>query len=196
MMSLAEQVGQAGDRLAVGDGVVERLGEVGRDQQREVGVLGLAVGVAVAVDGDDVAVVLDRHDAVRVHAEGAYRVVERAGVVDELALVEHAGQRLHDDGRHLDPHADVDRVGAHRDAQAVALVDEPGRALAPGRHDHGVGAVAAAVGAGHAGGHAVAYGDALDRGAGAHRDARLEVGAHGLEDVGRRGRCPCGAPAR
>ena len=32
---------------------------------------------------------------------------------------------------------------------------------------------------------AVAHDDALDRRAGAHRDARLEVGAHGLEDVGR-----------
>ena len=82
-----------------------------------------------------------------------------------------------------------------------ALVDQPGGALAARRGDDGVGADLGAVGEPHAAGaQRLAVGlagaapfaalgrltvgqDALDRHAGAHRHARLQVAAHAREDV-------------
>ena len=73
-----QHVAEAGDALAVEVAVVEGLGEVLTDQEREVGVFGVHVlpFVAVAVDGDDAVGVLRDHDAVGVHAEGAHVVLE------------------------------------------------------------------------------------------------------------------------
>jgi len=186
---VAEEVGEPGDRLAVSDRVVERLGEIGRDEQGEVRAVGLEVGVAVAVDRGDVAVALDADRAVGVHAEGADRVVEGRCVVDELALVHLAGERLQDGGGGLDAHADVDRVRAQGDAQPFALVDEPGRAVASGSGDHGVGGDARAVGEDDARGAQVPLTgpflgeDTLDHRLGAHRDVVAQVVTHRLEDL-------------
>src|SRR5665647_1582701 len=186
---LAEQVRQSRDALAISDGVVERLGEVGAHKQGEVGAVGLRGGVAVAVHGDHVAVVLQRDLAVRVHAEGAHRVVEARRVVDQLALVKRGGERLHDRRRRLDPHADVHRVGAQLDAQAFALVHQPAGALAPGGDDDGVGGELAAAVEDDAGSAQVAFAgsllgeDALDPDAGAHGDALLKLLTHARENV-------------
>src|SRR5665648_58666 len=186
---LAEQVGEPCDALAVGDGVVERLGEIGAHEQREVGTVGLLGGVAVTVHGDHVAVVLERHLAVRVHAEGAHTVVEARRVVDQLALVEGRRERFHDRCRRLDPHADVDGVRAQGDAQALALVHQPAGALAPGGDDDGVGGQLATVVEDDAGSAQVALvgaflrEDALDPDAGAHGDALLKLLTHAREDV-------------
>ena len=87
-------------------------------------------------------------------------------------------------GGHFDAHADVDGVGAHAHAEPATFVDEPRRALAPGRENDGVGADSGCRRCSHTGGRAVLDRDALDGGAGAHRDARFEVDAHGREDVG------------
>ncbi len=74
----AQHVGQARDGLAVAVGILEGLGEVLGDEQREVRVLGLVgrVLIAVAVDGDDAVRVLVHDRALGVHAERAHQILE------------------------------------------------------------------------------------------------------------------------
>ena len=136
---LAQHVGQPGDRLAVLDGLLERLGEAGGDQQSEVGVRGLVVGigVAVAVHGHGVAPALGADHSARVHAEGAHLILEMARRVEQLGLVELVGDDVGDHRRHFHPHADVHGVAHQRDAQPPGLLGEPGGALPPrSRDDH------------------------------------------------------------
>ena len=117
--------------LAVAVGLVKGLGEVVGHQQGEVGVLAAqaGVGVAVAVHRVDALHILRHHVAVGVHAEGAHLVPVPLGAVDELGLVDHVGDGLEDQGGQLHPHADVDLVVGHGQAQGAALVGEP---LRPG----------------------------------------------------------------
>ena len=76
-----------------------------------------------------------------------------------------------------------------RDAQALALLHEPGGAVAPGRRDHGVGGEPRAVLQDHAGGAQVALAggllrqDAVHAAAGEHLDPGLQFRAHAREDV-------------
>ncbi len=96
--------------------------------------LGLVL-VAVAVDRDDAVGVFVDDDAVRVHAEGAHKVLEFFGAVYDLALIELVGQRCPDVGRELDAHADIDAVGMGRDAHIVADRLHPFAAAAADRDD-------------------------------------------------------------
>ena len=116
-------------------------------QQGEVGVVGVELGVlvAVAVDGDDAVGVLVDHHAVGVHAEGADAVLELLGAVDDLALVQLVGQV----GEHvigqLHPNADVHPVGLCADVQRFAHALHPLAAAAAHGDDAGAALIAALV---------------------------------------------------
>ncbi len=71
-----QEVGQAGDVFAIGDGLLEGLGERLADQEGKVGIGRPPVGVAVAVDGHHVVGVLGHHLAVGANAERSHFVVK------------------------------------------------------------------------------------------------------------------------
>ncbi len=89
----AQHVAEAGNALAVAVGVLERLGKMLGDQQREVCVFRLFCGIliAVAVYGYDAIRVFVDHSALGVHAEGAHLVFILLGAVDDLALIQLVG---------------------------------------------------------------------------------------------------------
>ena len=132
-----QHIGQGGDVLAVAVGLVEGGGEAVGYQQGEVGVLAAeaGVGVGVAVDGDDALHVLRHHMTVGVHAEGPHLVSVLLGAVEELGLVDHVGDVLEDHCGELYPHADVDLVVGHGQAQFPALAGEPLRSGPAGGGD-------------------------------------------------------------
>ena len=116
---------------------MEWFGEVLGNEQGKIGVVGLAGVVleAVAIDRHDAVGVLIDHDAVRVHAEGAYVVLVLLGAIDDLALVELVGDVLEDDGGQLNTHAEVYAVRVRLDAQLFAHALHPRAAAAPDRYD-------------------------------------------------------------
>ena len=132
----AEHVGQLADLLRVGDGLVERLGKIVADQDRQVGVGAFEVLVAVAVDnGEVIVVVFLRDKAAGVLAEGADLVFPGGGVADQLAFVQNAVDRLHDLVAAFDPHADVDGAGAVGDVVLGADLFKPVCPAAAGGDD-------------------------------------------------------------
>lgn len=82
-------------------------------------------------DGEVVIIVLLRHEAAGVLTERAHLVLERGRVADELGLVQHAVDRLHDLVAHLDAHADIDRAGLVLHAVLEADLLQPVGAAAP-----------------------------------------------------------------
>ena len=84
----ADEVREVGHVPAVGGGLVERLGEARRHEDREVGVGGPAPRVGVSVHGHDVLVRLEGDLAVRTHAEGPRAVVEGLRAVEQLGLIQ------------------------------------------------------------------------------------------------------------
>ena len=105
-------------------------------QHGNVGVVALEILVAVAVDdGEIVVVVLLADETAGVLAEGAHLVLERARIADQLALVEHAVDLLHDLVSALDAHADIDRSGLVGNAVLGADFFQPVRTAAARRHD-------------------------------------------------------------
>ena len=136
-MAGAQRVAQLADFLRVRDGLVERLEEVMRAQNREVGVLGLTFLVGMPVHHREATIVVFlAHEAARVLAEGAHLVAERIRVSDELAFVKHVVHALHDFVTHLDAHANVNRAGRMLDVMLAAKALEPIGAAAARRH-HG-----------------------------------------------------------
>ena len=123
----AQHIGQAGNALAVAVAVLERLGEVLGHQQGEIGILGLAGGilVAVAVDSDNAVGILVDHDAVGVHAEGTYIVLKLFRAVDDLAFIQFVGQVREDHSGQLHPDAQIYAVGAGGDIQILAHLFHP-----------------------------------------------------------------------
>ncbi len=85
-------------------------------QQRKVGVLCLMffIFVAVAVYGDNAVGVLIYHNAVGVHTEGPYIVLEFLRPVDNLALIQFISQMRENYGRKFYPDSDVYPVRACR----------------------------------------------------------------------------------
>jgi hypothetical protein len=135
----AQHGGQLADFLRVGDGLVEGLVEVVGAEDGEVGVVGLEVFVGMTVhDGEVVVVVFLADEAARVLAERAHLVFKRLRIADQLGLVEHAVDKLHDLVAHLDPDADVHGAGLVGDAVFLADLFHPVRAAPSGR-DHDVG---------------------------------------------------------
>ena len=86
-------------------------------------------------DGEVVIIVLLRHEAAGVLTERAHLVLERGRVADELGLVQHAVDRLHDLVAHLDAHADIDRAGLVLHAVLEADLLQPVGAAAAGGDD-------------------------------------------------------------
>ena len=86
-------------------------------------------------DGEIVVIVLLRDKAAGVLAERAHLVLKRRGIADELRLIEHAVDRLHDLIAHLDAHADIDRAGLVLHAVLEADLFQPVRAAAAGGDD-------------------------------------------------------------
>ena len=108
---------------------MEGLGEVLRDEDGEVGIVRLALLIAVPVDdGKVVVVIFLRDEAARVLAESAHLVFEGVGIADELGLVEHLVDGLHDLVAHFDPHADIDGSRDVGDAVHDAHARQPVRA--------------------------------------------------------------------
>ena len=138
--------------LGVGDGLVERLAEVERDQHGQVGVGALALLVRVAVHhGEAAVVVLLAHEAAGVLAERAHLVAKRRRVAHKLGLVQDVVDVLH----HLvaDLHANAQVNGAGRVADPVlrAHLVKPERAAPAGGY-HGLGGQDPRLGLGPAGG--------------------------------------------
>ena len=135
-MARAQRVAQLADFLRIRDGLIKRLEEVVRAQNREVGVLGLAFLIGMPVHHRQAAIVVFlAHEAARVLAEGAHLVAERIRVSDELAFVEHIVHALHDFVAHLDAHANVDRAGRVLDVVLAAEALEPIGTAAARRHN-------------------------------------------------------------
>ena len=146
---------------------MERLGKIGRNQQRKVGVVRPAalVCVAVAVDhrdsvsADAALVMLLAHDSARVHAEGAHLALKGIGVIYELCFVQVGGQRVHHRVRHLDAHADVYRVVCGGDPVLRRNAGQPVRTAAAGGQNNirrrQTLALALLIDCPHAGGFAV-----------------------------------------
>ena len=86
-------------------------------------------------DSEIVVIVLLRDEAAGVLAERAHLVLKRRGIADELRLIEHAVDRLHDLVAHLDAHADVDRAGLVLHTVLKAGLFQPFRAAAAGGDD-------------------------------------------------------------
>ncbi len=109
-----------------------------RVQNREVGVLGLALLVGMPVHHREAAIVIFlAHKAARVLTEGAHLVAERfTWVSDKLAFIEHVVHALHDFVAHLDAHANVNRARRMLDVVLAAKALEPIGAAAARRH-HG-----------------------------------------------------------
>ena len=132
----AQHVAHAAHHARVLDRLVEGLAEIEGGEHRDVGVVGLALLVAVAVDHRQAAVVvLLAHKSARVLAEGADLVAEGVGAAHQFALVEHVVDGLHDLVAHLHAHAQVAGAGRVLDAVARAGGVEPGGAAAAGRND-------------------------------------------------------------
>ena len=107
-----QHVGQLADFLCVGDGLVERLGEVVADQNGQVCVVALLLLEAVAVDDSEVVVVVFLgHKAAGILAEGTHFVVPGGRVADQLALVQDLVDLLHDLVAALDADTNVNGAG-------------------------------------------------------------------------------------
>ena len=133
----AQHVRQLTDLLRVGDGLVERLGEVVADQNGQVRVVALFLLEAVAVDdGQIVVVVLLRNEAAGVLAEGAHLVAPRGRVADQLALIQDLVDLLHDLVAALNTDADVNGAGLVGNVVLGADLFQPVRtAAARGNND-------------------------------------------------------------
>jgi len=144
----AQHVGKPRNTLAVAVAVLERLGKMLGDEQREICVAGLLgrIFIAVAVDGHDAVRVLGDDRALRVHAEGADQVLVFLGLVDDFALVELVRDVLEHFGGKLDPHADVHTVRHGRDVQILTHRLHPLAAAAADRDDALLPCIAAFVG--------------------------------------------------
>ena len=96
-------------------------------QQGEVGVVGVHLGifVAVTVDGDDAVGVLIDHCALGIHAEGAHLILILAGLIHDLALVQLVGNGSKDLGGQLHADTDVHAVGAGGDVEIAAHALHP-----------------------------------------------------------------------
>ena len=135
-MARAQRVAQLADFFRIRDGLIKRLEEVVRTQNREVGVLGLAFLIGMPVHHRQAAIVVFlAHEAARILTEGAHLVAERIRVSDELAFVEHIVHALHDFVAHLDAHANVDRAGRVLDVMLAAEALEPIGTAAARRHN-------------------------------------------------------------
>jgi len=180
----ADEVREVRDVPAVGDRLAERLGEAGRDEDREVRVARAPVGVRVPVHRDHVLVGLERDLAVGADAEGPHAVAERARAREELELVQRPREGLHHLGRALHPHPDVHEVAGGRQAEPTRLGVEPLGPGPPGGEDHPRGPDQLAVRE-DADEAPVLDLDALDGAAGSDLDAvGWELLAQALDDLG------------
>ncbi len=121
----------------------------GAHQQGEVGIAGLAVGVAVPVHGDHRvggAGGLQGDVAAGTDAEGPDAVIKSGGEVLQLRLVQHVGQLRQDGAGHLHANADIHRVVAHGQLQPAGFVDQPVRPFPAGGQDKVVALYAFTVG--------------------------------------------------
>jgi hypothetical protein len=193
----AQHVGQSGDRLAVFERLLERFSEAGGDEQREIGVrrLVVGVGIAMAIHGHGISPALGADHSMRVHAEGPDLVLKMLRRVEQFRLIQLVGDRIGDHCCHLDAHADVDGIAHKPDAQAPSLFGKPSGSFATGGGNNHRALVDVASGcddAGHPawtrpiGGTPAAFGDAgLDlRHGRAGRDVDLvfELGPHRGKD--------------
>ena len=133
----AQHVRQARDALAVPVAVGEGLGEVLRDQQREVCVFCLAgrILIAVSIDRDDAVGVLRNNSALGVHAEGTHQILVLFRLVDDLALVQLICDVLENRSRKLDTDSDIDTVRFGWNIQVRADRFHPFGAGSPDRDD-------------------------------------------------------------
>ena len=140
-MSCAEHIGQLSDLLCVFDRLIEGHREVMRAEDGDVGIVRFLLLEAVPVDHREVVIVVFLADkAAGVLAEGTYLVLEGGRVADQLGLVQHAVDPLHDLVPHLDPHADVDRSGQVCDVMLSAEALQPVR-TAPSCGDDGMSGI-------------------------------------------------------
>ena len=145
-MAVAQHVAEPADVLRVGDRLVERLAEIMRAQDGEVGVVGFAFLEGVPVYHRKAAVVIFlRHKTTGVLAKRAHLIAEGVGVANELSLVEDLVHVLDDFVSHLDAHAHIDRSRRMEDSMLGAQVLKPiGAASVVGVED-GEGVVASRV---------------------------------------------------
>ena len=135
-VACAQHVRQLADLLRVGDGLVERLGEIVADENRKVGVVALLLLEAVAVDNSQIVVVVFLRDkAAGVLAEGAHLVAPRGRVADQLALIQDLVDLLHDLVAALNTDADVNGAGLVGNVVLGADLLQPVRAAAAGGND-------------------------------------------------------------
>ncbi len=108
----AQHVGKASDALAVSVGILEGMREMLGNEQGEIGIARVLCGVLVAVTvyGHDAVGILINDRAARIHAEGAHKVAEFFGAVNDLALVKLVGQVRKDLIGKLNADADVNTV--------------------------------------------------------------------------------------
>ena len=108
-------------------------------------------------------VVVLRHDeAIRIHAERAYTVIEGSGEIHQLRLIADVRDRLEDFGRRLHADADVDRIRLGREADPLRFSGEPLRAVTP-RCGHEVLAAIRLAARNDALHHAIAHKDRIHR---------------------------------
>ena len=108
-VAVAQHVAEPADVLRIGDRLVERLAEVMRAQDGEVGVLGFPLLEGVTVYHRKAAVVvLLRHKAAGVLAKRAHLVAEGIGIANEFSLVENLVHVLDNFVSHLNAHTHID----------------------------------------------------------------------------------------
>ena len=90
-------------------------------------------------DGEIVVVILLRNKAAGILAERADLVLERRGIADELGLIEHLVDGLHDLVAHLDAHTDIHGAGLVGDAVLGAERFKPVRTAAARGDDRASG---------------------------------------------------------
>ena len=111
-----------------------------RAENGEVRVRALHFLERVAVhDGETVVVILLRNKAAGILAERADLVFERRGIADELGLIEHLVDGLHDLIAHLDAHTDIHGAGLVGDAVLGAERFKPVRTAAARGDDRAPG---------------------------------------------------------
>ena len=108
-------------------------------EDRQVGVVRLALLIAVAVDdGQVVVVVLLADKAAGVLAEGAHLVAEGQGIANQLALIQSTVDFLHYLVAHLHAHAYIHRAGLMGDVMLLAEPLQPVGPAPPGGDDGGI----------------------------------------------------------
>ena len=113
------------------EGFRELLG----DEDGEVRIFTLLVGITVAVDREQAIVILFDDEAIGIHAERADPVVKGFAEIDELRFIDDVGNRFQDFCRHFYADADVDGIGRQFEAHLFDFMDKPFRPFPAGSTD-------------------------------------------------------------